>query len=255
MEPYTLERITDDKHVLVIFLHGIIELPGFFQFIIDGLDPNISYVAPTLAGHGLPSKQFGKSNMKMWQKQAEDLYEKHEGEYEKIVFVGHSLGTLLSIEEAIRHKDKIPFITLLNCPLKIWIKPSNLKTYINVGFKKKDDIRDETIRHASEICGVQLSQNPFSYVYWARPFLSLLRGIRKTRKKMRNLSTKSFAFYATDDELVSKKTLRILRKYNCVETVEMSGSSHYLYSEEGKNMIISLLNDNLRKISEDLDNG
>lgn len=64
------------------------------------------------------------------------------------------------------------------------------KTYLTVGFHKKDKIKDETIKHASDICGVELSQNPFSYVYWAKPFYSLLRGIKKEKgnQKIENYS-------------------------------------------------------------------
>ena len=125
MKPYTLERITDNKDVIVFMLHGIIELPIFYQFIIDRLPKNISYVAPTLEGHALPSREFGKASMKIWEKQIENLYEKYSKEYKKIIFVGHSLGTLLSITEANKHPDKIPYLLLLNCPLKIWMKASN----------------------------------------------------------------------------------------------------------------------------------
>lgn len=31
MKPYTLERITDNKDVIVVMLHGIIELPIFIN--------------------------------------------------------------------------------------------------------------------------------------------------------------------------------------------------------------------------------
>lgn len=254
MEPYTLQRITYNKKVIIIFLHGIIELPEFFQFIIDKLPDDVSYVAPTLAGHALPSKEFGKADMKVWQAQTEELYIKYSQEYEKVIFVGHSLGTLLSIQETIDHPDNIPCLFLLNCPLKIWVAPSNLKTYLTVGFHKKDDIKDETIRHASEICGVQLSRNPFSYLYWAKPFYSLLRGIKKTKKNLKYLSTKSYAFHAQKDELVSKKTLKLLEKNKNIEIIKMEDSSHYLYSDEAKYVIISTLIDVLKDM-ESMPNG
>ena len=65
MKPYTLERITDNKDVIIVMLHGIIELPIFYQFIIDKLPENISYVAPTLEGHALPSRNMGEANREL----------------------------------------------------------------------------------------------------------------------------------------------------------------------------------------------
>lgn len=241
MKPYTLERITYNKDVIIVMLHGIIELPIFYQFIIDKLPENVSYVAPTLEGHALPSREFGKASMKIWEKQIDNLYEKYSKEYKKIIFVGHSLGTLLSITEANKHPDKIPYLLLLNCPLKIWMKASNLKTYLTVGFHKKDKIKDETIKHASDICGVELSQNPFSYVYWAKPFYSLLRGIKKGKKEIKKLKTTTIAFHADNDELVSKKTLKLLKENNNIKIHIMKNSSHYLYSDESKDDITKAL--------------
>lgn len=250
MEPVTLQRITSRKDVAVLLLHGIIELPYFFNFIIDGLPSDITYIAPTLKGHGLPSRQFGKSSMKVWKKQVDEIIENELKDYKQIVLVGHSLGTLLSIYEGIRIPERISGAVLLNVPLKLHMKMGNFKTYFTVAFTKQENIKDDTIRHAAEICGVQISRNPFTYIYWAKPFASLLFGIREGRKNIKIYKTPSVAFSSKNDELVSPKSLKFLKKNESIKIIELDNSSHYLYSTEGKQLVISSICDMIKKAEE-----
>ena len=55
------------------------------------------------------------------------------------------------------------------------------------------------------------------------------------------MKTTTIAFHADNDELVSKKTLKLLKENNNIKIHIMKNSSHYLYSDESKDDITKTL--------------
>lgn len=250
MIPISIERRTDNKDIALVFIHGIVELPHFFNFLIEKLPLDISYFAPTLTGHGLNSKHFGTACSKKWKKQIDDLTDDILKEYKKIIFVGHSLGSLLSIYEANRIKEKASSIFLLNCPLKVRVTWLHIKTYLKVGLFRKEKTDDEAVNRAMEYLGVSIPRNPLEYLYWARPFISLLKEIGKARKDILTCSTRGFAFHSKQDELVSMKSLKYINKNQNIEINIMKDSSHNYYPQIEKDKIIEKLNKCIRSSLE-----
>lgn len=68
-----------------------------------------------------------------------------------------------------------------------------------------------------------------------------MRGIKKGKKEIKKLKTTAIAFHADNDELVSKKTLKLLKENNNIKIHIMKNSSHYLYSDESKDDITKTL--------------
>lgn len=244
------KRITDKKDVALVMIHGIIEMPKFFTFITDRLPEDLSYFAPNLLGHGSDSKSFGLGSAKRWTDQIDTLTDELLKKYKRIIFVGHSLGSLLSIHEANRIGDKAAAVILLNCPLKIKVTWKHMKTYLKVGLLRKKRTDDEAVNKAMENLGVCIPSNPLKYIYWAKPFLSLLKLIRRGRKEILDVTCRAYAFHSNEDELVSRKSLKCISRNPSIEIYRMDGSSHNDFTPEEITRILECLNDVIKSSSE-----
>ncbi len=232
-------RENPNSKISVVFTHGICGAPSFFQFLIDSLN-EVSYYALVLKGHGGTTFQFRKGNKKAWIDQIDEMIKYLESRNQLIICVGHSMGCLLSINQAIK-SESIKSLMLICPPMYTHLPPSTMIDNLrSVYFKNTKSWKAKAIKKHS---GVQLSKNPFAYIGWFRPFLGLLSLIRRTRKNIRNLKTPAVAYHTFKDELVSNKTYRFLQKYPIVDVQVLEKSSHYCVHEEEESMLIAKINE------------
>ena len=106
----------------VLMIHGIAGSPGHFRDLVPVIPEAFSIYNILLDGHSGRVENFSRSSMAKWKTQVSgtlaDLFARHE----KVVIVGHSMGTLFAIQAAIDHPEKIPRLFLLSVPTRPWVR-------------------------------------------------------------------------------------------------------------------------------------
>ena len=102
----------------VLMVHGILGTPRHFDFLLPLIPEDWSVYNILLDGHGGKVSDFSHASMEKWRSQVtrrlDDILER----CDQVILVAHSMGTLFSIQEAVRRPDKIRYLYLLQCPLR-----------------------------------------------------------------------------------------------------------------------------------------
>lgn len=216
-----------------VFIHGILGTPNHFDDLIPLVPANCSVYNLLLDGHGGSVMDFARSSMGKWKAQVELLYERIRARYEKIVFVGHSMGTLFAIQMALVHPEQIPFVFLLACPVKLWLRPTMIVNSLRVALGKIDDT-DPRQAATANATSIRTDRRLILYVTWAPRFLELLREIRLTSKLLPGLEIPVYAVQSARDEMVSKAAARVLEERGGISVMRLPESGHYYYSPADK---------------------
>ncbi len=221
-------RIVHNAGKAILLIHGIAGTPNHFKRLMPLIPESISVVNILLDGHGKGVKDFAQSSMKKWEEQVALAVDKLSQQHDEIYIVAHSLGCLLAIEQAVANA-KVKKLFLLAAPLKLFLKPrmfvNSLKVYFNI------DTGNERIIAAKECYGIRDSKNPLLYIGWLPRFFELFSKIKKTRKIIPYLHTPCVACQSCHDEMVAKKSGRILESNPVISVIELKNSSHYYYEK------------------------
>ena len=223
-------RIVENADVAILFIHGIVGTPNHFNRFIKLIDDSVSIYNVLLDGHGKGVKDFSKTSMTKWRKQIAETVEKLANEHEKIYIVAHSLGCLLSIEQAVSC-PKVEKMFLLAVPLKVFLKPKAVLTALRV-YRDKISSDDAPMLAAKECCGVEHDKNILSYLGWIPRFVELLCYIKEIRKSVKEISITCFAYQSRNDELVLKSAGKLLEENALICVKELKNSGHYYYEKE-----------------------
>lgn len=227
----------------IIFCHGILGSPHHFHFLLDLVPQSFSLYNILLDGHGGTPKDFSNTSMKKWEKQIENLLIYLTNKEQKIIFVGHSMGTLFGINFSYKYKNIIKLF-LLNPPMKIHYALRGLRSSFKVFFNFKDF---ETIK-TKEDCSIYMNKNIFLYFGWIPRFLELFKKINLTREIIDKTSTPSIIFQSYKDELVSNKSIKyFVTNYN-YKVVHLYNSGHYFYDSNDEKTIINEFNGMLKSL-------
>lgn len=221
-------RIVDNTSKAILLIHGIAGTPNHFKNLIPLIPEGISVWNILLDGHGKGAKDFAQTSMRKWEKQVSLAVNELSQQHDEIYIVAHSLGCLLAIEQAVAN-TKVKKLFLLAAPLKLFLKPrmfaNSLKVYFNI------DTDSERIIAAKECYGIRDSKNPLDYIGWLPRFFELFAKIKKTRKILPCLHTPCVACQSCHDEMVAKKSGRILESNPVICVVSLKNSSHYYYEK------------------------
>lgn len=223
------KHIVEYANKAVLFIHGIVGTPDHFKEFVSLVPENVSVYNLLLDGHGKRVKDFSKTSMKKWKKQVSLAVEELAQSHDSIYVVGHSLGTLLAIEQALRC-PKIKKLFLLAVPLKVSLKQKMFSNSLNVYFNKIDQ-QNEELMAALKFYSVINEKNPFLYIGWIPRFLELFSQIRHIRGEIPNLQTPTVAFQSCKDEMVSQRSKAILERNPSISVVELKNSAHYYYDK------------------------
>ena len=233
-------RETGSK-IAVLMIHGIAGTPAHFRDLIPVIPEHISVHSILLDGHGKQVKDFSATSMKKWKAQVsaklEELFEK----YEKVILIGHSMGTLFSIQAAIDHPEKIPFLFLLAVPVRPWVRFSTMLTCLRVvgGKLREDDAAAWAMKNATSI---QLSSRIWEYIGWAPRMVELLAECERIRKHLPELNVPCYTFQSRVDELVSFSSCKDLEKNPRVVNTVLLHSGHFAYGNADKALLQKTLN-------------
>ena len=221
----------------IAFIHGILSTPLFFEHMVKKVPDEYSVYNILLDGHGGLVKDFSETSMKVWKHQSKALIKYLEKKYDSIIIVGHSMGTLFSIQNAAKRPEKIKALFLLCSPLKVRLHPRTAKYSLRILFERpsnSDPVEDSARRWYS----VKPDKKLWRYVWWIPKFASLLSEIRKTRKMLESLTMPTSAFHSDNDSLVSSKAVKYFERNENVNVTHLKTSYHQYFTEEDNEIIL-----------------
>jgi pimeloyl-ACP methyl ester carboxylesterase len=223
-------RHVQDSRFAVLMIHGITGSPRHFDMLLPEIPEDWSVYNILLPGHGGTVADFGASSMKKWREAAKAALELALQRHEKVLIVGHSMGTLFAIQGAIEHPDRVAGLFLLAVPLRPWVRFSSALTCLRLLLPvREDDVAAQALLQAA---GTKLEPNPLKYIPWAPSMLELLGECRKVRKMLPQLGVAAKCFQSRVDEMVSMRSCKYLEPCAAVRLTVLEHSGHFAYGQE-----------------------
>jgi carboxylesterase len=242
-QPFLYEAAKSKTAVLMV--HGILGSPTQFEAIAKALhDQGYAVMAVLLPGHGGSALDFAKAKPAEWQQEVHRAFLYLKQRYDRVWLIGHSMGGLLSIIEAVGYNADGLVIISTPMRLKPGFKAMRIALRILLGDPKKDDEVMLSYRNANSI------QKGPAWVYplWIPRLASVLGLMRKTHRLLGRVKVPVLCIQSRRDETVSWKSQRIFVKHlqaTAVETmlIEQSGHSYFHPDELGmmREMVIRFL--------------
>lgn len=243
--PY--ERMGSDGDTAVLMLHGIMGTPRHFDMLLPLIPEEWSVYNILLPGHGGTTLDFGRSSMAAWRDHAMKTFRKLCGKYDRVVLVGHSMGTLFAIRMARERPDKVPFLFLLASPMALGLKPIMVENALRVGFNRvREDVPWQCATR--EACSVGTTMRLWEYLSWVPRYLELFREIGEVRKLISGLAVPCFAIQSGKDEMVSHRAVKILEASGSVRVTVLPHAGHYYYPEEDRERILTAFREHCNTI-------
>ena len=242
-------RIIPGAKTAVLFIHGIVGTPNHFRDLIPLVDlvpDDYSIYNVLLDGHGKSADDFAKTSMKKWHAQVWGIFDELAKTHERVILVAHSMGTLFSIQLAIQHPEKVPFLFLIAVPLRPEIRLVTIRNLLYLVFGKLNP--DVPLEAATmQVCGVKTTRKLWKYLKWIPRYLELFAEIIRTEKVMGQLNVPCTAYQSQRDELVANRTRMILEKSGVMTVHNLENSSHFYYHPDDQKTV---RNDFERQIKE-----
>lgn len=221
------KRIVDGADKAVLLIHGILSTPNHFRDLIPIIPENYSIYAMVTDGHCGSVSDFSHSSLEKWevsvQKALDELLKNHK----EIYIVGYSMGNLFAIEQAIK-EPKVKKLFCIAIPIKVRVRVRMVDIALRVYFNKYRE-KDVAARGCKESYGVTDSKNIFKYLGWIPRFFDLFKLIKRVRKNLNKLQTPCVAFQSIKDELVSPKSIKILKSESNMRVEKLDKSTHFYY--------------------------
>lgn len=236
-----------DGDTAVLLIHGIVGTPRHFLFLADSFPREWSLFALRLAGHGGDVRAFGKASMAQWKAQAENELDALRRQYRRVILVGHSMGTLISLDIARRCPEKVAGLILFAVPVCIRLTLKAPWDLMHVLFERvRED--DPSMVATREAYGVDIDRRFWRYIPWVPRYLELFALSRRTRKAIGEISVPCYAIQSKNDEMVSRRALKVLEGNPSIVVEELPAASHHYYPPEDKAYVCARVAAIARKI-------
>lgn len=242
-------RIIPGADTAVLFVHGIVGTPNQFRERI-ALEPmvpeNWSVYNLCLPGHGKTVPDFGKSSMKAWKNHVEQAFLELAEQHERVIIVGHSMGTLFAIQLALRNPGKISDLFLLAVPMRPYVGLQIINSSLRLVFNA---IREDHPMEASIVaaCGSTPTKKVWQYLTWIPRFVELFVEVRETEKLLPKLIVPSVAFQSAKDELVMRASYAALLRGGMKNVHMLPDSGHFYYPPKDKEQICTAFTEMIKK--------
>ena len=227
MEHKEYIREVPGSDTAVLLIHGINGTPLHFRDLLPLIPERWSVCNMLLDGHGYGVKEFGRTSMKKWKAQVTARLEQLLETHSCVLLIGHSMGTLFSIQAALDHPQRVGGLFLLAPPLHVHFPPKTMLLCLRTALGCKDKASAE-LRND---CGLTLTPWLWRYIPWIPRFLELLAECRRIRKSFAQLNAPCMCFLSRRDELVSMRTQKVLEKNPFAQTYVLEDSGHFGYGE------------------------
>ena len=213
----------------VLMIHGICGTPRQFDFLIPIIPKEYAIYNILLSGHGRGVRDFSRTSMKAWLSETDERLSALCEKYEKIIVVGHSMGTLLLMSNVEKYSDKIAMMIFLASPLKIFMKPKMIPTSLKIAFDKYD--RENPYHVAMrKAYSIEPDGKLWRYLGWIPRYLELFSLSRKTRARVQNIKIPTYVFQSAQDELVCKSSAKYFENRENIKLYMLENSRHFDYS-------------------------
>ena len=232
------KRINPSAKSAVLFLHGIVGSPGHFERFYPLIPENVSYHAVLLKGHGGSVKDFGRAKMRVWKKQVSEALDALRSTHERVIIVGHSMGTLFALQMAAENADKITDLFLLDSPLRAYLHPIMIKYSTQFLFKHSNK-NDPRSLAATDAVAVRSDPFVWRYLAWIPRFLELFTEIKRTRPLLEKINVSTVFYQSYHDELVPRSAVKYIKEQENVKLNILKNSTHFYYDDTDMNLMIS----------------
>lgn len=228
-KPYLLTRKDADTAILLV--HGIYGSPAQFEQLAKKLyQQGYTVMAILLPGHGSSAKDFSRAKAKDWHEEVSRAAELLNKSYKNIYMIGHSMGGLLIINEAL--KNGVNGVILMSVPMKVKISIGTVRMSFKMlwGNPDKDNDFLRSYRYAYSIQKGSI----WHYILWFPRMLNLLQMVRNTRKSLCKVTFPVLIIQSRQDETVSWQSVTILKERlnSSVDTLLLDKSGHSYYHPE-----------------------
>lgn len=229
----TFSRLSGSEEI-VLFVHGIQGSPEQFRELAACLPEGIDYVSLLIPGHGGSLRDFRRAGKREWLEYFCGLCGKLRENYEKVFFVGHSLGCLIGIETAASGVICFDGMLLIACPIRI--RPS--MRYFAMGWRAivPNASSDAYVLAAREANSVAVKHPP-ELLTCVKPYAGLVILIAQAGRKIKCLHSRVCMIQPENDEIVSVRSMDVVGEMENAKAVVVPGSGHFFYSAEAKEII------------------
>ena len=221
--------------VALVFIHGILGSPEFFDFLIPYVPEDWTVCSLTLKGQCGTVRDFGAASMSDWKKQVKSVVGCLHLAHRRVVVVAHSMGTLFAIREAV--EGRVDALFLMNVPLALHATRRLFMTPMKI-FTGNIDLSDKWTAAAVKAYGISDDRNILHYLPWIARYMELFGEIRRTRRLAARLDVPAMAYFSRHDEMVSLSAAKYLSCSHGLTVKVLSESGHYYYADEDKNTLI-----------------
>lgn len=243
-------RIVPGARTAVLMIHGICGTPNHFRALLpleDAVPADWSLYNIVLDGHCEDVPAFGKTSMKKWKAQTEKIFETLCDTYENIVLVGHSMGTLLSLRQALRRPEKVKLLFMVAAPTPPFVRLSAASYAVGLAFGIKNE--KALVYNAMGIaCGMKLTPKLWRYIPWIPRMIELLQECSTVSKLYKDLQVPCIAWQSEKDELVSRRSITVLKKSGKVEVHTLPNSTHFYYTETEREQVVQSFREACKEI-------
>ena len=220
----------------VLMIHGICGTPRHFDFLISAFHTDWAIYNILLDGHGGTVRDFSRTSMKKWQAQTLAMLDSLSETYDRILVIGHSMGTLLLLQ-VIPHYPKVCGCILFNVPMYPRLHPKQIPRMLRLTFGKSrlDDPHEALFCQASSIT---MSKNLFLYLGWTPRYWELLQLCKHCRRNFL-LSVPALVYLADQDELVSPRSKKYFLSAQNTRLRILRDASHFGFSPQTKQAVLS----------------
>ena len=220
----------------VIFIHGIQGRPEQFDFLIASLPKDVSVHAPLLPGHGGSIRDFKRTGKEAWLDCVRQEIAQCLDAYDRVFFVGHSMGCLLGLLAARALNAGLSGMLLLCCPFSIRLTPRYLYNNI-LSAVTRGNTKDPFIRAAWEATNIH-ERNLFRYLGAFRPFLDLFTLMKQARHLPPGWRFPILFCFSQRDEIVSPASAKIAEAAAGTKALSLSGCGHNYSTSEARSTLI-----------------
>ena len=222
---------------IVIFIHGFMGSPRQFDRIAEVTHTN-GYNAQIilLPGHGSTLKEFSSSTYRMWRAHLYSELDRISEAYDKIWLVGHSMGGLLALCAGRYPSKKIAGAFLIATPMELtFLSKEDIKIRLAQVFLDEDHyVNKEYIGKSSIPRTHSMPFHALAPMVEVRKLMSLAKAL------LPKIHMPVKAIYSISDELVSIKSLKILKSglvHAPFEYTVLVDSLHAYFTDEEKLII------------------
>jgi pimeloyl-ACP methyl ester carboxylesterase len=147
------------------------------------------------------------------------------------------MGTLLSVRQALRRPEKVKLLFMVAAPTPPFVRFSAASYAVGLAFGVKNE-KAPVYGAMGIACGMKLTPMLWRYIPWIPRMVELLRECSAVSKLYKDLQVPCIAWQSEKDELVSRRSIKVLKKSGKVEVHTLPNSTHFYYTQAEREQVV-----------------